>query len=596
MPGIAGIVGPENTAEYRPIVSAMLETMRHETSYKSGLHHSLRCKACVGWMAHPGSYAQCQSGVGRDGLYLAFAGEHFGNSEETDSTADIGLRQSYRDSGVESIAELNGLFSGLLLDPVKGSVLLFNDRYGCERIYFSRLGDTFYFASEAKALLKVLPGLRSFDFGGVAQVLAFGSPFPDSSLFSNIEALPAASLWTFECGQAVSRKKYFQVSDWTSQEKLSAGRYATEFTELARSVFPRYALPEKDVGISITGGLDSRMVLACLPSLTERDSDLTSYTYGPAVGDTLDTRLARTVANDIGLEHHTLRIGDTFVEGFSSYVDTTAFITDGCLGALGAHEIFLSESARSLAPVRLTGNFGSEILRSVSTLMPLGLDERLIEPSFRNLIANVQVRRTENPLVRTVFEEIPGRLYGPLAAARSKLVFRSPFLDNDVVKLAFRAPPEARNSASASLKLIASGDPRLSRVPTDRGISCGGSKPWTPIKRLYCEATFKLDYWDKEGLPAKLSSFDSMRGVLNAMGLLGLHKFLPYRLWFRNELHEYVQDVFHSTNVKQQPWWNAEFLPKVLANHASGRENYLNEINAVLTLDAIERRLINDLT
>ena len=33
------------------------------------------------------------------------------------------------------VAGLNGLFSGLLIDRARRHVLLFNDRYGSERIY-----------------------------------------------------------------------------------------------------------------------------------------------------------------------------------------------------------------------------------------------------------------------------------------------------------------------------------------------------------------------------------------------------------------------------------------------------------------------------
>ena len=43
-----------------------------------------------------------------------------------------------------------------------------------ERIYWHENSEAIYFASEAKALLRVLPKLREFDEEGVAQFLAFG--------------------------------------------------------------------------------------------------------------------------------------------------------------------------------------------------------------------------------------------------------------------------------------------------------------------------------------------------------------------------------------------------------------------------------------
>ena len=41
---------------------------------------------------------------------------------------------------------------------------------------------------------------------------------------------------------------------------------------------------------------------------------------------------------------------------------------------MGAHEIYFTALGRKYAQVRLTGNFGSEILRGVSTYKPLLLD------------------------------------------------------------------------------------------------------------------------------------------------------------------------------------------------------------------------------
>ena len=66
-----------------------------------------------------------------------------------------------------------------------------------------------------------------------------------------------------------------------------------------------------------------------------------------------------------------------------AHVDRTVYITDGCLGALGAHEIYLNAQACRLAPVRLTGNFGSEVLRGVSTFKPIGLSHDLLSPAIQ---------------------------------------------------------------------------------------------------------------------------------------------------------------------------------------------------------------------
>ena len=66
--------------------------------------------------------------------------------------------------GIGFIERLNGWFSGVLVDLRKQIVVVFNDRYGVNRVYYHETPDGFYFSSEAKSLLKVLPGLRQSGF------------------------------------------------------------------------------------------------------------------------------------------------------------------------------------------------------------------------------------------------------------------------------------------------------------------------------------------------------------------------------------------------------------------------------------------------
>ncbi len=61
--------------------------------------------------------------------------------------------------------------------------------------------------------------------------------------------------------------------------------------------------------------------------------------------------------------------------------------------------------------------------------------------------------------------------------------------------------------------------------------------------------TFKLDYYRQEGLPTFLSAFDPLLSSLAPLGILGLHKFLPYRRWFREELSSTVMERLSTERV-----------------------------------------------
>ena len=67
----------------------------------------------------------------------------------------------YEDKGPACIAELNGWFSGVLLDLPARKLILFNDRYGLGRIYFHESPQGFLFSSEANRFLRWTQGCGS---------------------------------------------------------------------------------------------------------------------------------------------------------------------------------------------------------------------------------------------------------------------------------------------------------------------------------------------------------------------------------------------------------------------------------------------------
>jgi asparagine synthase (glutamine-hydrolysing) len=600
MPGIAAIIGGSPNGECEALVGTMVASMGHVPSDVSGTRFLPHLGVYAGWVAHEGSFAARQSlARGRGEVSVFVAGEWFADTDGAAagagaeaSCAQPSLVQRYDTEGTSVVARLNGLFAGLLIDAKRRRVVLFNDRYGSERLYVHEQGGRIFVASEAKALLAILPGTRAFDDRGVAQFLEYGSTFDGYTLFRNVELLPAGSLWTFDRPGSSTRRCYFQPAEWECLPPLSDAAFRAQLNDTLARVIPRHAASDARVGISLTGGLDTRMIMACLPVCA---MEPICYTYAGLTGETLDARLAARVARQCGLAHQTLRIAPDFLAHFGHHVDRTVFVTDGCAGALTAHEIYLTERARRLAPIRLTGNYGSEVLRGMSTFKPVRLARELLDPGVTRLLAHgsgAPAQHHAHPVSRAVFDEIPSHLFGTLAAARSQLIVRTPYLDNDLVRLAFQAPLRARRSAAPSLELVHRNHAALARIPTDRGLAWGQPAPVAMWRRFFCAATFKADYLRTEGLPTWLSPLDPLLAALSKTPLLGLHKFLSYRTWFSSEVAPYVRDVMADPRTARLSCFDPAALRGIAAAHASGRRNHLPEIHAVLTLEAVDRLLI----
>jgi asparagine synthase (glutamine-hydrolysing) len=607
MPGIVGIVSKRPSGECESLVKSMVSSMEHEAFYDSGMYSAPEMGIYAGWVAHQNSLAAGQPFLNeRRDVALLFSGECFADAETR-----TGLRQKGHDLGQAAgswlvhlyeeeddrfFEKLNGLFSGLLIDKRKGKAFLFNDRYGVERLYWHETEEALFFASEAKGLLRVLPELRAFDQAGVAQFLTFGCTLGQATLFRGVQLLPGASVWSFQNGNC-QKRKYFCPKTWESQPIISAESFQAEFQETLQRILPRYFESDSRTGISLTGGQDSRMIMACLPKTGEKPI---CHTFSGENRDTLDALLAAQIAEVCGLEHRILRIGPDFFSDFASHVDRTVYVTDGCLGSLGAHEIHLNNRARELSPVRLTGVFGGEILRGVSMFKPLHLAHGLLNADLAETVISCRrswSRNGEHSVTFAAFRETPELRFALVAASRSQVTFRTPYLDNEIVALAYQAPETARMSSDCTSSLVKAINPSLSKLPTDMGELGEANHLAVALRRIFAKIACKLDYFRSEGLPHGLSELDSLvTQISSGLGITGLHKYLPYRIWFQRELADYVKSVVGNARTQHAPFWNRDFLEYMVGEHIRGRKNYTLELNAVLTLEAVERILLREHT
>jgi asparagine synthase (glutamine-hydrolysing) len=605
MPGIAGIISQRPEADCQAEVASMIRVMNHEPIYSTGLRSIPQLNAYLGWVSIEGGFGEKQVFRNESGdLELIIGGECFLDPEVGVELRrrghEVGLNPAgwllhlYEEQGPLLFENLNGLFCGLLVDKRTRKAILFNDRFGCERVYYHERPDGFYFASEAKALLAVCPALREFDNEGIAQYFAFGCSLGGRTLFRGVNILPGAAVWTFD-GTDCKKRQYFLPKAWEDQPTLDEDTFNREFRSTFTRVLPRYYRSEHPVGIALTAGLDTRMVLAC----RDRDTAPVCYTFAGLERDTLDVTLAMQVAAACSSKHYTLRLGPDFFSDFAALSDRTIFITDGTFSAFGAHEIYFNRQARRLAPVRLTGVFGSEVLRGVSTLKKQRIDPCIFSTETRAQVATAEqggMLLSEHPVTFAAFKEIPWNICNSLAACRSQIVFRTPYLDNELVALAYRAPSSLRKTGASATELIKTSDPSLARIPTDRALLREGSYLNRRWERLKAEVKFKLDYYYHDGMPHWVSPVDNMVSAVNArLGFFGEHKFLNYRRWCRGELASYISEVVSDSTTTDIPFWNSESLKGIAADHIAGRKNRIRELNTILSISAINRLLIKDL-
>ena len=603
MPGIAGIIGKAGVEQ--AAVERMTRCMLHEPSYVSGTYANEDVGLCIGWVSHGGSFSDCMPlwNERRD-VCLIFSGEDFMSAEDVRRCVGPGcdfapgsaryLMALYEAMGPQFIEKLNGWFSGLLVDLRRKAVLLFNDRYGLGRLYYHQGQERLYFSSEAKSLLEVLPSLRRLDLRGVAETFACGSVLQDRTLFAGISLLPGGSRWSFASNGQISKERYFSPQTWERQPAMGNVEFYDRLKETFAGILPRYLGRANSVAMSLTGGLDGRMVMAwAKPS----PGALPCYTFGGAYRACADVKIARRIAMLCRQPHRTITVGADFLAEFPRLAEKAVFVSDGTMDVTGAVELYANRAARQIAPVRLTGNYGSEIVRGNVAFRPGKVTEALLEPEFAQSVraagATYQAERDGHPLSFIAFKQVPWHHYSRLAVEQSQLTLRSPYLDNDLVALMYRAPSELRSSMEPSLRLIHEGNPLLAKLPTDRGLVYGETPFIGKIRKLCAEFAVKAEYAYDYGMPQWLAGLDHLLAPLHLERMfLGRHKFYHFRVWYRDQLSQYVKEILLDSRARHRDYLQGQVLERMVDAHTKGRQNWTQEIHRALTLELLQRQLI----
>lgn len=172
-----------------------------------------------------------------------------------------------------------------------------------QRLYCHDAKDGFYFAAEAKAILKVRPELRTVDPRALGEFIACGCVPENRTLFPSIYLLPPGSAWVFGDGALEAKSAYFEPKEWEQQEALDPEEYYRQLRGAFVGNLPRYFKGRERIGMSVTGGLDTRIILAWHKA---EPNSLPCYTWGSTYRDHEDVKLARRVAKICEQPHHVI--------------------------------------------------------------------------------------------------------------------------------------------------------------------------------------------------------------------------------------------------------------------------------------------------
>jgi len=263
---------------------------------------------------------------------------------------------SFAEWGTDCLQRLRGMFAFALWDKKKETLFLARDRVGEKPLYYWHDGNSFYFASELKALLAFLPHKPALDPIAIDQYLHYQYvPEPRTPL-SGINKLPAAHYLLIERQNWInSPKSYWNLEDVQPVTGNPAELIREELNRVIRLTL-RSDVP---VGIALSGGIDSSG-LASLAASKYKDT-LMAFTVGYQQPGSYDERTqAKDMAKSLNLPWHEIKLR---TEDFVNFFPDMVAIIDEPIADIAAYSHYAVNklAAEHGVKVMLSGLGGDEL-------------------------------------------------------------------------------------------------------------------------------------------------------------------------------------------------------------------------------------------
>jgi len=536
----------------------------------------------------------------RAGNWIAFNGEIYNYIElrkelgeenfVTTSDTEV-ILAAYRKWGEGCLDRLRGMFAFAIWDEKNQRLFCARDHFGIKPFYFTVQRDTFYFASEIKALLPFVPKIATC-VDALKDYLVFQLCLKEKTLFKDImELQPGHKLVVSNDSLRVERY-------WEIYYNLDFDHTPKYFQEELRRLFDDsvrlHLRSDVPVGAYLSGGADSSIVAASAAK-HYNNHDFRAFHGKFSMGTLYDeSAYAEAVAAMYGMHLHQM---DITSQDFVNSIQKVIYHLDYPVAGPGSFpQYHVSKLASQHRKVVLGGQGGDEIFGGYVRYLAAyfeqcirgAIDGTLHNGNFivtyESIIPNLVALQNYKPMLKEfwregLFEDIDRRYY--------HLINRSQDLSREITwnELgdyspfeSFRSIFNGRNVGKESyfdkmthfdFKTLL---PALLQVE-DRMSMAHGLESRVPIlDRPIVEfaATMPSHIKFKDGTLKKVL-IDATQDLLpdlifNRKNKMGFP--VPLGEWIQGELKEFIQDIFHSRAARERPYFNTEAIIQGLSSES----------------------------
>ncbi len=416
MCGILGSVNFDNTSDYLNLIQHRGPDASGEECFEIGEHRVclLHRRLSIVDLTEAGNQPMPSSDkIG----HIIFNGEIYNHSELKKGMAKVPFRghsdtetivNYFRQKSIKKdLSNLNGIFAFAYLDLEKKQLYLARDRFGVKPLYYYFDGARMLFSSEIRPLKSCLnPNL---DKGMLLNSLKMRYTPSPLSPFEEIKKVEPGQIITFDLQQKpiTVTKKYFAQTVTLGSRKGEENKLVQIYGDLFEKAVHRQLMADVDIGILLSGGIDSALVAAIAKeNLKIKPKAFTIGFDGEHEADEIN--YAKQTANILGLEHFDKKIG------YPDFIDAIEEIIKIVEEPIGTTSIipmyFLSKLAASKVKVVLSGQGADEPLGGYYKYKALPFLEKARPFSgAANFLKNFSIIYNKNENVRRVLNAVQER-------------------------------------------------------------------------------------------------------------------------------------------------------------------------------------------
>ena len=282
------------------------------------------------------------------------------------------LQLIQKESILEAVSKLKGMFAMAVWDKKDRVLHLVRDRFGEKPLYYGFVGRTLVFGSEVHAL-SVVPGFNpELDREALYYYTKYSYVPAPLSIYKNVKKVRPGTIMSFQFTDGCRVKEPKVTEYWSvdgvvqsSKNNIFSGTFH-EATNLLEAKFlsavEGQMMSDVPLGCFLSGGIDSSMVAAAMQSQSRRK--VKSFTIGFNEAEFNEAVHAKTIANHLNLEHHELYL--TAKDALKVVPEIPKIYSEPFADVSQIPTYLLSKMASQNITVALAGDGGDELLGGYS--------------------------------------------------------------------------------------------------------------------------------------------------------------------------------------------------------------------------------------